>query len=76
MKWSEVFIISFLEEYFNNDKIWIESVLSELDPYVWINGFDSARYYCESDVKKSLGLVYSDLEESYANQGYGELIAI
>ena len=76
MKWSEVFIISFLEEYFNNDKIWIESVLSELDPYVWINDFDSARYYCESDVKKSLGLMYSDLEESYANQGYGELVSI
>ena len=55
MKWSEVFIISFLEEYFNNDynkrfegrtpfdqelkdisqNLWIESVLSQLNPYVW-----------------------------------------
>tara|TARA_B100001059_G_scaffold135549_1_gene135850 strand:- start:136 stop:381 length:246 start_codon:yes stop_codon:yes gene_type:complete len=81
MKWSEVFIISWLEDYYSNYsnviiKRKIECVLSELDPYVWINDFDGARYYCESDVKKSLGLMYSDLEESYANQGYGELIAI
>tara|TARA_Y100000389_G_scaffold81463_1_gene78031 strand:- start:4346 stop:4576 length:231 start_codon:yes stop_codon:yes gene_type:complete len=73
MKWSEVFIISFLEEYFNNDKLWIESVLSELDPYVWIDDFDGARYYCENDVKKSLGSIYSDLEKSYTDKGYGEL---
>ena len=81
MKWSEVFIISWLKDYYSNYsnviiKRKIECVLSELDPYVWINDFDGARYYCESDVKKSLGLMYSDLEESYANQGYGELIAI
>ena len=93
MKWSEVFIVSFLEDYFNNDyskrfegrmpfdeklraksqKLFIEAVLSELNPYVWISDFDGTRYYCESDVKKSLGLMYSDLEQSYANQGYGEL---
>ena len=81
MKWSEVFIISWLKGYYSDYsntiiKRKIECVLSELDPYVWINDFDSARYYCESDVKKSLGLVYSDLEKAYANQGYGELISI
>ena len=73
MKWSEVFIISFLEEYFNNDKIWIESVLSELEPSVWISPFDGSRYYPDNDVKKELGLMHNDLEKAYANQGYGEL---
>ncbi len=81
MKWSEVFIISWLEDYYSNYsnviiKRKIECVLSELDPYVWISPFDGSRYYPDNDVKKSLGLMYSDLENAYANQGYGELVEI
>ena len=81
MKWSEVFIISWLEDYYSDYsnviiKSIIECVLSELDPYVWISPFDGARYYPDNGVKKELGLMHSDLEESYANQGYGELVAI
>jgi hypothetical protein len=77
-KWSEVFIISWLEDYYSNYsnviiKRKIECVLSELDPYVWISPFDGARYYFSGHVKKSLGLMYNDLENAYANQGYGEL---
>ena len=78
MKWSEVFIVSFLEGYFNGlssiaMKRKIESVLSELEPSVWVSEFNDARYYEDAGVKKALGLMYNDLERSYANQGYGEL---
>ena len=86
-KWSEFYIIRFLEVYFNNDyskrfkgrmpfdeklraksqKLFIEAVLSELNPYVWIRDFDGTRYYPDNDVKKELGLMYSDLEQSYVN---------
>ena len=96
MKWSEVFIISFLEEYFNNDynkrfegrtpfdqglkdisqNLWIESVLSQLNPYVWVSEWNGGRYYEDNDVKKSLGLLYNDLEKSYTDKGYGELVEL
>ena len=80
MKWSEFFIVSFLEDHYeflldvDAKKRIIECVLSELDPYIWVSPFDGARYYNSNGVQAQFGLLYNDLEEAYANQGYGELI--
>ena len=77
MKWSEVFIISFLEGYYSGltseivKKRQIECVLSELEPYVWVSEFDDARYFEGEGVKSQLGLMYNDLEAAYANEGFG-----
>ena len=80
-KWSEFYIINWLEKYYSElpmiRKISkIECVLSELEKYVLISPFDGSRYYPDNDVKKELGLMHNDLEKAYSNQGYGELVAI
>lgn len=80
MKWSEVFIVSFLEDHYeflldvDVKKRQIECVLSKLNPYIWVSPFDGVRYYNSNGVQAQFGLLYKDLEEAYANQGYGELI--
>ena len=38
-----------------------------------VSEWDGGRYYEDNDVKKSLGLMYNDLEKSYTDKGYGEL---
>ena len=77
--WSEVFIISFLEDYLKKNKSIsfqdIETANSIVDaiPVGMVSKFDGIRYYHNGCVKKELGLAYKDLVQAYADQGYGEL---
>ena len=80
MKWSEVFIVSFLEDYLKKNKsmnyqeiINMANSIVDAIPVGMVSKFDGIRYYHNGCVKKELGLAYKDLVQAYADQGYGEM---
>ena len=78
--WSEVFLTNFLKSYLNTNKgMYYQEIIDMVNsiinaiPGSSVSDYDGARYFPEDAVKKELGLVYNELVESYANQGYGEM---